>query len=563
LRTARLGSSVIDGINLGAYNHIVVIYQENHSFDNLYGMWGDVAGKRVNDLRFVDVARQTQTRFDGTAYSCLLQNDVNLEFSGAIQSSCADPVRTPSGATINSAFTNKPFKLDDFLPSTDKTCPAPGFVAKNGLPRNANGALPGGCTEDMVHRFYNEQFQINRGKQNRFVLGSDAAGLTMGYYDTTKLPIYAYLHKPDAPNYVIADNFFQAAFGGSFINHHWLVAARTPVFKGAANDGSENDLHSTLDANLLPTSTPLYANGLDTAALDLPLTQSCKPAAGRPPTQKDAVCGDYAVNTIQPFTWPYKPTDHSEARRLPPLTAEDNPTIGDRLNERDIDWAWYSGGWDNAEGNANGPGWTNGGAGSCSDPNARQIIVGGALRCPDKNFQYHHQPFNYYAKYAPGEELRRKHLLDEAAFILAAKGGKLKPISFVKPIGEENEHPGYAGETQGSQHLVNLIDAIVSGPNRLDTLIIVTYDEFGGSWDHVPPPPYNDDGAAPSDIWGPGTRVPALVISAHFTRSGVDHVMHDTTAILKLIEQRFGLAPLSARDAAVNSLATALQQAEE
>ena len=51
----------------------------------------------------------------------------------------------------------------------------------------------------------------------------------MGHYDTKSLPIYQYLHAAGAPNYVIADHFFQAAFGGSFLNHQYLVAARAPI----------------------------------------------------------------------------------------------------------------------------------------------------------------------------------------------------------------------------------------------------------------------------------------------------------------------------------------------
>lgn len=553
----------LDDLHLRKFNHIVVIYQENHSFDNLYGMWGDVAGKRVNDLRSADVQHQTQTRLDDTTFTCLLQNDVNLTSPSPIPTRCTDPVSPPAGETIKSAFPNAPFKIDDYIASTDKTCPAPGVIAPNELPKNGPGALPGGCTEDIVHRFYNEQFQINGGKQNRYVLGSDAAGLTMGYYDTTKLPIYKYLHKRGAPNYVIADNFFQAAFGGSFLNHQWLIAARTPVFIGAANDGLANDLHSALDANLMPATTPLYANGLGAKAIDKALTQSCNPPTNRPPVQAGAICGDYAVNTTQPFAWPYTPSDLADAKRLPPLLPADNPTIGDRLNDKGVDWAWYSGGWDNAEGNTSGPGWTNGATGSCTDPNANQKIIGGVLRCPDKNFQYHHQPFNYFANYAPGQALRAQHLLDEAAFIAAANSGSLKPVSFVKPLGEENEHPGYTSEAQGSQHLVDLIDAVVNGRNGDDTLIIVTYDEFGGAWDHVPPPPHNYDTSAPSDVWGPGTRIPALLISRRFDDSSVDHVAHDTTSILKLIEQRFALEPLSSRDAAANSLAAALREMKD
>jgi phospholipase C len=67
--------------------------------------------------------------------------------------------------------------------------------------------------------------------------------------------------------------------------------------------------------------------------------------------------------------------------------------------------------------------------------------------------------------------------------------------------------------------------------------IIVTYDENGGFWDHVPPPK--------GDRWGPGTRVPAIVVSPFARRGYVDHTSYDTTSILKLITRRFDLQPLS------------------
>ena len=109
-----------------------------------------------------------------------------------------------------------------------------------------------------MHRYYQEQYQLHGGKQDRYVTGSDAVGLTMGDYDTTALPIYQYLHAAGHPRYAIADNFFQAAFGGSFLNHQWLVAAATPTWPGAVNDGGSDDLHSVVDANGMPTSYPLY-----------------------------------------------------------------------------------------------------------------------------------------------------------------------------------------------------------------------------------------------------------------------------------------------------------------
>jgi acid phosphatase len=286
---------------------------------------------------------------------------------------------------------------------------------------------------------------------------------------------------------VIADHFFQGAFGGSFLNHQWLIAAATPVFAGALNDASANDLHSVVDQNGMPASVPLYTSP-GTFVKDSPLTASCNPPAGRPATPANVVCGDYAINTIQPFYWPYSPGT-ADAPRLPPLI---NPTIGDLLSAAQVDWAWYAGGWSNANGDVNAPGWTNGSGPNCGDPNAN--LSAGFPRCPDKLFQYHHQPFNYYANFAPGTQARTAHLRDEAEFL----------------VGEENEHPGYTGESGGSSHLVKLIKTIVEGPNGQDTLIIVTYDEFGGSWDHVPPPPHSRHGnsAFAYDVWGPGTRIP-------------------------------------------------------
>ena len=99
-------------------------------------------------------------------------------------------------------YANAPFTIDDAIPATATTCPAPGVFAANGVP-NGTG-LPGGCTRDIVHRFYQEQFQLDNGKQDRYAQGSDAAGLVMGHYDTKKLPIYAYLHQRHHPDYAIA-----------------------------------------------------------------------------------------------------------------------------------------------------------------------------------------------------------------------------------------------------------------------------------------------------------------------------------------------------------------------
>jgi phospholipase C len=221
------------------------------------------------------------------------------------------------------------------------------------------------------------------------------------------------------------------------------------------------------------------------------------------------------VNTIQPGAAP-----HAGGAYLPLIDDNQYPNIGDELTGKGISWNWYAGGWDDAE---------------SGHP--------GAL------FQYHHQPFNYFADYAPGTP-GRAHLQDETRFISAARDGTLPTVSFVKPYGAENEHPGYASESKGSDHLVDLLKTIENGPQAGNTLVVVTYDEFGGQWDHVSPPAV--------DMWGPGTRIPALVISRSLKHSGVDHTSYDTTSILATIERSYGLDPLSSRDAHVNDLSSAV-----
>ena len=427
----------------------------------------------------------------------------------------------------------------------------------------ANGVLAGqgvagGCTRDLVHRFYQEQYQLDNGKMDRYVTGSDATGLTLGVYDTKALPIYKYLHRDGHPRYAIEDDFFQGAFGGSYLAHQWLICACAPIWVGAPNDGGANDLHSVIDGNGMPNNYPNYSSPLGGNVRDLNLTASCSPPAGRPAAPSQFACGDYSVNTTQPTYQPFQPGTAS-TRQLPPLTT---PNIGDRLTGAKVDWAWYSGGWSNADGEVGAPGWTNGSGPTCSDPYVLSTAV--YPNCPDGDFQFHHQAFNYYADLAPGTAARKAHLRDEVEFENLATGSKstckLKPVSFIKPIGEENEHPGYASESVGSAHLVGLLTAIEGSACAKDTMVIVTYDEFGGQADHVAPPGTVGGVPGPHDKFGPGSRLPALVLSPLLKSDFVvDSVEHDTSSILTTIEKRWNLKPLGTRDAGVSSLATAFE----
>jgi phospholipase C len=142
------------------------------------------------------------------------------------------------------------------------------------------------------------------------------------------------------------------------------------------------------------------------------------------------------------------------------------------------------------------------------------------------------------------------HLKDEKDFMKDLQNRNLPSVSFIKPSGAYNEHPGYATLVAGQQHVADLVKAVQESPYWSDTLIILTYDENGGRWDHVAPPR--------GDRWGPGTRVPAIIVSPFAKKGYVDHTQYDTTSILKFIEKRWDLEPLGTRDAAANDLINGL-----
>jgi phospholipase C len=535
---------------LGHFKHLVVIYEENHSFDNLYGLWGPVGGEPVQGLSAATPAHTLQVAQDGTTYDCLLMTDVNLMSPPRSPDCSTDTFSFGAGKpTTAYHFGNAPYNIDPFIPATATTCPDRDHLFSFTFGVADGNGLPGGCTRDLVHRFYQEQYQLDGGAMDRYVTGSDSAGMTMGYYDTTKLPIYRYLHQNGAPNYVIADHLFQAAFGGSFLNHQYLIAAAAPA--------SSRGAHSVLDANGFPNASyPLYHPA--SPVTDGPLTQAC----GLDTTVAGLACGDFAVNTMQP---PFQPTSIF-GTVMPAVDDTTKPmNIGDEMTDAGVSWAWYSGGWDDASGNKDGRGWT--GTDTACGPDTAPAptvhtpdgdITGGFPFCPDKSFQTHHQPFNYFARYAPGSP-DRSHLQDEQDFLHAVSAGELPQVSFVKPLGLDNEHPGYTSEPRGSDHLVDLIRAIETGPQAGNTLIVVTYDEFGGQWDHVSPPGLGTPASAgQADLFGPGTRVPALLIARSLTTSTVDHDVYDTTSILRTIEAQYGLAPLTTRDASVRDLGPAI-----
>ena len=477
-----------DDADVSRIGHIIVIYQENWSFDSLYGLFPGADGL-ANSFGQIPQLDRTAS----PAYSALIYQTPSPLSGGVV-----DP-QFP--ATMNGKLGSQ---VDHTLPLPLIPYDFTDYIDVNSL------------TGDIVHRFYHEQLQIDNGALetkvgdlDKFVTWSDNPGLVLSYIDSTPLP-----EGMLAQQFTLCDKFFHSAYGGSFLNHQWLIAAQTPPWTAA-----------------IPTGWPSSYEPVAKVLMDNQLT----------------IDGKRAVNTIQPLMAPFSPGTPPAKRLLINNTDPSKPgymlNIGNRLDDAGINWRWYSGGWNEA--------------------------LADNIQANKDLFQFHHQPFAYYTKYAPftnapdvnnPPQLNRKttgpnaHLQDETQFLQDVANGTLPPVSFVKPIGANNEHPGYAREVAGQQHVADLVTAVRRSPIWRDAIIIVTYDENGGRWDHVAPP-------VRSDGWGVGVRVPAIVISPLVRKGAIDDHEYETVSILKLIERRFHLRPLGARDAdpKVSDLTTVLK----
>ena len=303
--------------------HMVVLYLENRSFDNLFGEFPDADGIANAG------SAATQLDRDGNRYDVL------------------PPVIRPFKSTQNPDWIseipildnlpNKPFAIDGIRP----------------------GVTVWTNTNDLQHLFYANQAQIHGGRNDWFVAytNREAGGLPMGYYSRAAMQATTLWRL--ASDYTLLDNFFQGAFGGSFLNHQWLICACAPLWWPDPPD----ELRSVLDAK------------------GYVLEERKLTALGQ---------GDYAVNTTQSI---FLNNGRQGGDLLPPQGAA---TIGDRLSAKGVNWAWYSGGWDLA----------------IKDHRSEREEA----EFKRLNFQYHHQPLAYYERFSPlrqgGRDQRAKHLKD-------------------------------------------------------------------------------------------------------------------------------------------------------
>ena len=197
-----------------------------------------------------------------------------------------------------------------------------------------------------------------------------------------------------------------------------------------------------------------------------------------------------------------------DTSRVPPCF--DVPTLGDRLTAKGIGWAYYA-----ATPAQNGYIW------SSYD----------AIRHIRESAQWH------------------RHVLPVDNLISDIGKGTLPPVTWVTPRFADSDHPDRPNNLcTGENWTTSVVDAIMRSPMWKDTAIFLTWDDWGGLYDHVPPPQV--------DAFGLGFRVPLLVISPYARRGHIDHELGEFSSMLRFVEENWGLRPLTKRDRVADDLAS-------
>jgi phospholipase C len=214
--------------------------------------------------------------------------------------------------------------------------------------------------------------------------------------------------------------------------------------------------------------------------------------------------------------------DGIESGRMFPCT--DHATVTDELNQRGISWNYYT--------PSAGSLWTG--------PNAIEHMCGPNAPPPNATACVGPDWVNHVVLYTK----------ENPAPILAdIADGQLPAVSWVIPAGQNSDHAGAIGTIGGPSWVASIVNAIGNSPYWANTAIIVTWDDWGGWYDHVPPFKIVNDGVSWGSGYVYGFRVPLIVIAPYARPAYISHVNHDFGSILRFVEENFGLQSLGYADA--------------
>ena len=541
--------------------YVVVIFGENISYDHYFGTYPKVAYSAANALN-ANENDQTNFVLSGTAQA---NNNLVTPLVPGTSTAIANPTLLTanpngpggSGAAFNGANAVQPFLLWNTQALTGDMghSPKPEQIAYD------NGAMdqfPGSTGADQL---------VPLTVSNDITADLSSKGQVMGYFDgTTVTAMWNY-----ANTYAMNDNTYTSQFGPS-----------TP---GAINliSGQTNGFAATL--NVIPGVTGVTTGGCTVPTGSSPTV--CTQASGNVVPDGN---GNWTLVGDEDPLYDVCSTGTTQVQMA-------GKNIGDLLNAKKITWGWFEGGFNlTATPNANG----SYGCNRYTTPNPG-IYNTANVQNPyevDPDYIQHHQPFQYYASTANPTHARpssvasignsyeidgatpepANHQYDTSDFMAALAVNNIPAVSFLKAPGFEDGHPGYSDPTDEQAFIVKTVNALQASPLWANMLVIITYDDSDGWYDHQMPPIVNPSTSTLVDFLsnpaggsctgttgaasqqgittpatallgtagvpvlgrcGYGTRIPFLVISPYSKKNYVDHTLLDQSSVIRFIEDNW------------------------
>jgi acid phosphatase len=346
---------------------------------------------------------------------------------------------------------------------------------------------------DLPHGYQSSVIAHDNGKMDGFMVAENEDRKTMSYYDNKTIPYYWDL----ARHYVLADNFYSSVLSYSLPNHWFALAGQAPatsMFYFMHRPPHNNILNQAENASII-------AGGGSNQNASMGNT---------------TVAANFGVNPN-----PTSTNLRDEVARVYLEESNLTKTVADLFmnNTHNITWKYYD-----------------------------HLVRAGNYKAAvssGRAFEFWN-PFSakgstYTAAYSP-------HFANRAQIFTDLKNGNFPQVSWVMPSFPISEHPP-ANITSGMNWVKHVINAIMNSPYWNSTAIILTWDDYGGFYDHVAPPQI--------DKYGLGFRMPTIIISPYSKPGYIDHTQYQFESMLKFIEWRFSRQPLTERDLHANNLLNA------
>jgi phospholipase C len=526
--------------------HLVVIFDENVSFDHYFGTYPYAANQSGETPFIADDDTPT----------------VNGLYSSVVNGQPTGPLLThnPNGANPPRFSPNDPMTCDQDHGYTDEQSAAD-HGAEDTYPASVGHSLS--VTQCLTGFSYKGSPEVAPAGQ-----GSNPA--VLGYYDgNTVTALWNY-----AQHFAMSDNSYGTNYGPSTPGAFNVTAAQTYGALCGPTSATINDSLCAAPPGL-NTANPVASNITTSSSGPTPVAN--QPAAGSGTTFSDAD-PTFDICTYLPSA------DGGDNRAVTSTLTMGGNNIGEDLTSAGLTWGWFQGGFDNGFVPGHGTAPTT--AQICAENH--QNVGGNTV----VDYSPHHEPFQYYASTANpmhlpptsvamiGHNDQANHQYDIADFWAAADSNNLPDVSYLKAPEYQDGHAGYSDPIDEQNWLVSTVNHLETLNTWKSTAVVIAYDDSDGWYDHVLAPvtsasqtsldtltgtgqcgsaalvPVNSANQPEQGRCGLGPRLPLLVISRYAKANFVDNSLSDQSSVVKFIEENWNLPAMGngATDTSAGSL---------